>query len=96
MFPNDQQSNPGNPASLPAMPAMPQLPQQAAGPAPMPTPQASQLVASEDAAARAAAQARQLISQYGGDPYKLSEALNQLKAVYLADQYHVTPNQAEN
>jgi hypothetical protein len=91
MSPNDPQNNPGNPASLPAMPAIPQQAPVAAS-----SQQHATQTVNGDVAVRAAAQAKQLISQYGGDPYRLSESLNQLKAAYLADQFHITPNQAEN
>lgn len=93
MFPNDLQNQPGNPTSLPAMPPVGQPQQQAPIAA---SPVSASHVATEDVSARVAAQAKQLTLQYAGDPYKLSEALNQLKAAYLAEQYHVTTNQAEN
>lgn len=91
MSPNSPyQSQPGEPVSLPPVPAMGQ---------PLPAvPPASQPVQPQtiDAVARVAAEARGLTVQYANDPYKLSEALSQLKNTYLADQYHITTNQAEN
>ena len=43
-----------------------------------------------------AVRAEQLAVQYGSDPYKLSAALAQLKTAFLAEQYHITSNQAGN
>lgn len=40
------------------------------------------------------AQVKQVIAQYGSDPYKLAAAFGQLKSGYLASQYHITPDQA--
>ncbi len=40
------------------------------------------------------AQVKQVITQYGSDPYKLAAAFGQLKSGYLASQYHITPDQA--
>lgn len=40
-------------------------------------------------------QARSLVTQYQHDPYRLSGALGQLKAQYLADQFHITPKPAD-
>jgi hypothetical protein len=93
MFPNDPQNHPGNVTSLPAMPPVAQPQQQ------MPLVSSTAPVhhaAAEDIDARVAAQAKQLTLQYAGDPYKLSEALSQLKSAYLAEQYHITANQVEN
>jgi len=42
------------------------------------------------------AQAKQLIAQYQQNPYALAAAFEQLKSQYLADQYHIKPNSAEN
>jgi len=39
--------------------------------------------------------ARQLVAQHAGDPYRICESFGQLKAAYLADQYHITVNQVE-
>jgi len=41
-------------------------------------------------------QAKQLVTQYQNDPMKLSIAFAQLKAAYLASQYHVILNSVEN
>lgn len=40
-----------------------------------------------------ATQTKQLVEQYGNDPYKLSVALSQLKSAYLSEQFHITSNQ---
>ncbi|HSX06097.1 MAG TPA: hypothetical protein VLG92_00030 [Candidatus Saccharimonadia bacterium] len=42
-----------------------------------------------------AEQAKRLVEQYGGDPYKLSAAFGQLKEQYVAEHYHVVPNSVE-
>jgi hypothetical protein len=43
-----------------------------------------------------AMQVEQLIEQCGNDPYKLSVGLSQIKSAYLTEQFHITPNQADN
>jgi hypothetical protein len=45
---------------------------------------------------RVAEHARHLVRQYGNDPYKLSEALGQLKAKFQAEQFRVVSNQTDN
>lgn len=73
-----------------------QLPQTSqAAPAPIP-PQPPQVPAGPKALAEhVPEQAKQLVEQYRQDPFRMSNALNQLKASYLAEHYHVTPNTVE-
>ena len=93
MFPNNPQNHqPTEPTGLPAV--SPASQQQASRAVPSNPP--SQPVAVGDAIVRSVAQAKQLSAQYGNDPYRLSEAMSQLKATYLAEQYHVVPNQVDN
>ena len=40
--------------------------------------------------------AEQLVGQYQYDPFRLSMALSQLKADYLAEHFNIRPNAAEN
>lgn len=87
MLPNNPQSQPGEPNHLPPVAAGQPLAPVPAGPAAVPA-------ASADTAAQYAAKAKQVIAQYGNDPYRLGEALNQLKAGYLAQQHNITINQA--
>ena len=51
--------------------------------------------ASVDLAERVSEQARALVDQYQQDPYRLSGALQQLKAKYLADQFQITTKTTE-
>ena len=90
MPPNHSQNQPTIPASLPAVSsglAQPGTPS---------TNPALRQVGTDDRVAHNIAQAKQLVLRYGNDPFKLSEALNQLKVAYLAEQYNITVNQAEN
>lgn len=93
MFPNNPNSpHPTEPASLPAVsPASQQQPASAIQPSP-----ATQSIPAGDVTIGSVAQAKQLAQQYINDPYRLSEAISQLKASYQANQYHITPNQVEN
>jgi hypothetical protein len=43
----------------------------------------------------AAQQAKRLVAQYQQDPYRMSEALSQLKATAQAQQYNIMPDQGE-
>lgn len=86
MSPNNPQSPSGEPNHLPPVAADQPM-------APVPAPPAALPPASADAAAQYAAKAKQVIAQYGNDPYRLGEALNQLKSGYLAQQHHITTNQ---
>jgi hypothetical protein len=93
MPPNDYQDHSSSAANLPAMsPTRPQP----APPVNVSVGQGKQPVGLNDVTSRVVVQTKQLIQQYGNDPYKLSEALGQLKAAYWAEQYHIMPNQAEN
>lgn len=53
-------------------------------------------VVATDATVRAVSQAKQLVRRHKDDPFSLSEGLGQLKAVYLAEQYNIRPNQADH
>jgi hypothetical protein len=87
MPPVNPQNSPSVPTSLPPVAAD----QQQFKPAPAPTsPAGPSLSVSE----HYAVQAKQALVQYAGDPYRLSEALSQLKAAYLSEQYHITANKA--
>jgi hypothetical protein len=46
--------------------------------------------------AEAAKQAKQLTAQYRQDPYRLNEALGQLKMRAQAAQYNIAPNSGGN
>jgi hypothetical protein len=46
--------------------------------------------------ADAAKQAKQLTAQYRQDPYRLAQALAQLKMSAQAAQYNITPNSGGN
>jgi hypothetical protein len=48
-----------------------------------------------DLTAAASLQAKSLVTQYQHDPYRLSGALQQLKAKYLADQFQIIPKAAD-
>lgn len=99
---------PGMPASLPAVPvSLPGVPAQLqpAVLASMPGGSGSQALAGAGAApapaaagateiAMAAAQAKQLMTQYSQDPFKLGASFAQLKDKYLARQYQIMPKPA--
>lgn len=89
MLPDNSQGQITNPATLPppmgAVPPTPLQPQ-ASVPAPAAQPPAG------SAASTAIAQAKQLVAQYQTNPYQLSGALQQLKAQYLAEQFHIISN----
>ena len=98
MQPDTSQSPPGQPGQQSSLPPMSMgQPQSQASPAGSAVPLGLQTpIAPDRTAAHYAAQAKQLAAQYANDPYKLSEALGQLKAAYLSEQYHITSNQAGN
>lgn len=94
MNPDTNQSpTPTTPASLPVVPPQPQ-PQAAPSAAVPPQPQAD-VTPPTDLTQAVSMQARSLVTQYQHDPYRLSGALGQLKAQYLADQFHITPKPAD-
>jgi hypothetical protein len=75
---------------------------QSMGEAPLGPPAADQAAASPqpaagnpDALQRASVQARQLVERHLQQPHELSEALAELKARYLAEQFHINPNAVE-
>lgn len=86
MIPETLPNHQGVPASLPAVSPVQASPAQSGSNA-VPAPDG-------DAAAHYAVKIKQLVSQYNSNPHGLAEALNQLKATYLAEQHHITPNQA--
>jgi len=47
-----------------------------------------------DNALEVAEQAKQLVTQYGQDPFKLAGTIGQLKGQYITRHFHVTPSQA--
>jgi len=69
------------------------------GPAPVPTPGATMAPGGASIAApgtaAVATQAQHLAAQYAHDPYRLNEALTQLRLLHLAQHYHITPSGAE-
>jgi len=88
MGPENHQNVPsGVPASLPVVPAQPQStgPVRPAQPVP-PSANLAEVVS---------LQAKSLVSQYQQDPYRLSGAMQQLKAKYLADQFHISIKSAD-
>lgn len=89
MLPNNPQNQPGDPNHLPQISA-------GQPPASVPVDSSAVQPASPDTATQYAVRAKQVIAQYGNDPYRLAEALNQLKTGYLAQQHHITTNQAGN
>jgi len=88
MFPDVPQNQPGTSANLPMIPQQTQP--TVSGQALPPTAGTSASVT------QVGLQAKQLVAQYGNDPFRLSAALEQLKSNYLAEQYHIIPNSAEN
>ncbi len=44
---------------------------------------------------RAAEQAKQLVEQYGRDPFKLSSAFGTFKEQYIQEQYQIAPSSIE-
>jgi len=52
-------------------------------------------VSSSGSLQQMAEQVEQLTVQYGQDPFKLSNALSELRAKYLAEQYHIVPSSVE-
>jgi len=93
MFPNNPH-NP-NPTESASLPAVSPIGQQQSARAIQPS-MAPQPISAGDVTIRSVAQAKQLAQQYINDPYRLSEAMSQLKAAYQANQYHIVPNQVEN
>lgn len=87
MAPETRPSIPGAPAALPPISAQSDAgglnPAYAASAAPAAAP------AGASASDQAIAQTKQLISQYGNDPYKMASALQQLKADYLQKRYGI-------
>jgi hypothetical protein len=95
MQPDAHQPQSADPAQLPQVSSLqPNAatqggPALAAAPSMPPTaPQASM--------ADAANQAKRLVAQYQQDPYRLSEAIGQLKASAQAVHYNITPNSSGN
>jgi hypothetical protein len=76
------------PANLPAVPLQPPLPSMAGTGQGAPA-------AHANAQESVAAQAEQLVLQYQNNPFQLSAALAQLKAKYIAQHYHISPNSAD-
>jgi hypothetical protein len=89
MFPDTPHNQSAPQTALP--PIVPHQPQPPTSPAAAPV--AQQM---SEAKPAMTAQARQLMEQYKNDPYHLSEALQQLKSTYLAQQYGIAPNLVEN
>lgn|GEM_PF-1516376 len=99
MQPDTPQSPPGQPGQQSSLPPMSMgQPQSQASPAGSAVPLGphNTPIAPDRTAAHYASQARQLATQYANDPFRLSEALGQLKAAYLSEQYHITSKQAGN
>jgi len=93
MFPDSTQPQSGAAAHLPPVQPLP-TPEMTVPVSPqLPTPSrpGAQAPAANPAAV-VAAQAQRLIQQHSHDPYALSEALQQLKSSYLAEQYHIVSN----
>lgn len=90
MFPNNPQNHLDNPASLPPVSSSDQPQQQSVQPNHAIPAQAG---SNSAAIAHYAAQTKELVEQYGNDPYKLSVALSQLKSAYFSEQFHITSNQ---
>jgi hypothetical protein len=86
---NNQNPTPHTPASLPAVP----LPTQPTAAVPVQPPQVAPPNA--NLAQAASLQAKSLVSQYQQDPYRLSGAIQQLKAQFLAEQFQITPKSAD-
>lgn len=85
----------GQPNLPPVAPLRHSVPNQAIHePVPSPVPAAVPHVASEELAARAAAEARKIVQTYQSDPYTQSQALQQLKTQYLRDRYHINADMA--
>jgi hypothetical protein len=89
MLPNNPQNQSGDQSHLPPISA-------GQPPASVPVGPAAAQPANPDTSIQYAMRAKQVIAQYGNDPYRLAEALNQLKAGYLAQQHHVTYNESGN
>lgn len=79
----------------PQNPPAPQVPLSNAAPSPQAPPSVPS-AAVPSLNEQVSAQARQLLTQYQQNPYALSEAFQQLKSQYLADQFHVKPNAVED
>jgi len=92
MYPNNPQDPSSAPASLPPVPLSGQ--QQPVQPM-MPLQQPASPAVPGQFSARQVLQARQVVEQFRADPYKLSEAFNQLKLAYLAEQYQIRPNSSD-
>lgn len=93
MFPNNSPQNQLEPSNSPGIsPAGGQPTVEAVRPPLPPSPSAPDQ-ASSNLAAVSASRARQAMQQYARDPHKLSDALQEIKADYLAQQYHITPGQ---
>ena len=85
----NQQPTSSTPASLPAVPVQPQ-PVAAA-----PAPGVAAPVPHTGLKEQVTLQAQALVAQYQQDPYKLSVALQQLKANYIAQQFNISAKSAE-
>lgn len=80
---HNQQTPPLAPASLPVVP-------QASQPSTLAPQSQAAAVQPANLTEAVSMQAKELVKQYQHDPYRLSGALQQLKAQYLADQFHIT------
>jgi hypothetical protein len=89
MFPDKPQNHLGQPVSLPTVDT-PSQPTNL-----LVSPDTPQAVPPGDAILHAALQAKQLAAQYANDPFRLSEALGELRAKYLVEQYQITSSRAE-
>jgi len=92
MQPDAQQTRPAEQAGLP--PVSP-APQPVATPG-APAPAASSIPTPSTSMTSAANQAKRLVAQYRQDPYRLNQAIGELKANVQAAQYNVTPKATGN
>jgi hypothetical protein len=92
MLPNDPQNQPITQSNLP--PVAPGQLQQMPSPVTSVSPGAP--AAGDQAMDRYVALAKQLVVQYGSDPYRLGDELGRLKSAYLAEQHHILPNDSGN
>ncbi len=107
MYPDTQQNQAGVPANMSASAQPLAIPQALPGSAPasnplttIPASQAAQPaqrvpMPSSSVEQRVAEHARHLVKQYGNDPYRLSEALGQLKAQFQTEQFQIIPKQGD-